>query len=39
MVAYRYGLPADRLWISVYEDDDETFAIWHNVVKKRFSFS
>nr|GLL28396.1 alanine--tRNA ligase, chloroplastic/mitochondrial [Ipomoea trifida]GMD05024.1 alanine--tRNA ligase, chloroplastic/mitochondrial isoform X1 [Ipomoea batatas] len=27
-----YGLPADRLWISVYEDDDETFAIWHNVI-------
>ncbi|KAJ9704569.1 hypothetical protein PVL29_002905 [Vitis rotundifolia] len=23
-----YGLPADRLWISVYEDDDEAFAIW-----------
>nr|GMD07026.1 alanine--tRNA ligase, chloroplastic/mitochondrial isoform X1 [Ipomoea batatas] len=28
----KYGLPADRLWISVYEDDDETFAIWHNVI-------
>ncbi|CAN4107304.1 unnamed protein product [Withania somnifera] len=25
-----YGLPADRLWISVYEDDDETFALWHD---------
>ncbi|RVX12378.1 Alanine--tRNA ligase, chloroplastic/mitochondrial [Vitis vinifera] len=23
-----YGLPADRLWISVYEDDDEALAIW-----------
>ncbi|CAN4107302.1 unnamed protein product [Withania somnifera] len=28
--ACRYGLPADRLWISVYEDDDETFALWHD---------
>ncbi|KAL3514953.1 hypothetical protein ACH5RR_021855 [Cinchona calisaya] len=27
-----FGLPADRLWISVYEDDDETFSIWHDVV-------
>ncbi|KAJ8530317.1 hypothetical protein K7X08_037152 [Anisodus acutangulus] len=25
-----YGLPADRLWTSVYQDDDETFAIWHD---------
>ncbi|GFQ01884.1 probable alanine--tRNA ligase chloroplastic [Phtheirospermum japonicum] len=25
-----FGLPAERLWISVYEDDDETFAIWHD---------
>ncbi|XP_052193975.1 alanine--tRNA ligase, chloroplastic/mitochondrial isoform X2 [Diospyros lotus] len=27
-----YGLPAERLWISVYEDDDEAFAIWLNEV-------
>lgn len=27
-----FGLPADRLWISVYKDDDEAFAIWHNEV-------
>ncbi|EXC34334.1 putative alanine--tRNA ligase [Morus notabilis] len=27
-----YGLPADRLWVSVYEDDDEAFAIWHDEV-------
>ncbi|XP_047941748.1 alanine--tRNA ligase, chloroplastic/mitochondrial isoform X1 [Salvia hispanica] len=25
-----FGLPAENLWISVYEDDDETFAIWHD---------
>ncbi|XP_073292814.1 alanine--tRNA ligase, chloroplastic/mitochondrial isoform X2 [Primulina huaijiensis] len=27
-----FGLPADRLWISVYEKDDETFAIWQNEI-------
>lgn len=27
-----FGLPADRLWISVYEDDDEAFAIWRDEV-------
>ncbi|KAE9448637.1 hypothetical protein C3L33_19465, partial [Rhododendron williamsianum] len=25
-----FGLPAERLWISVYEDDDEAFSIWHD---------
>ncbi|XP_062228595.1 alanine--tRNA ligase, chloroplastic/mitochondrial-like isoform X2 [Phragmites australis] len=27
-----YGLPTERLWISVFEDDDEAFFIWHNEV-------
>lgn len=27
-----FGLPADRLWISVYEDDDEAFEIWRDEV-------
>ncbi|GMN38260.1 hypothetical protein TIFTF001_007485 [Ficus carica] len=27
-----FGLPADRLWVSVYEDDNEAFAIWHDEV-------
>ncbi|KAL5223552.1 hypothetical protein ABZP36_010191 [Zizania latifolia] len=27
-----YGLPPERLWISVFEDDDEAFSIWHNEV-------
>ncbi|GJN29157.1 hypothetical protein PR202_gb17354 [Eleusine coracana subsp. coracana] len=27
-----YGLPAERLWISVFEEDDEAFSIWHNEV-------
>ncbi len=25
-------LPVDRLWVSVYEDDDEAFAIWRDEV-------
>ncbi|MBA1336881.1 MAG: Alanyl-tRNA synthetase [Firmicutes bacterium] len=25
-------LPKDRLWISIYEDDDEAFEIWNKVV-------
>lgn len=29
---FRYGLPAERLWISVFEDDNEAFDIWHNEV-------
>ncbi|XP_054777716.1 alanine--tRNA ligase, chloroplastic/mitochondrial isoform X2 [Prosopis cineraria] len=27
-----FGLPADKLWISVYKDDDEAFAIWSDEV-------
>ncbi|GMH18127.1 hypothetical protein Nepgr_019968 [Nepenthes gracilis] len=27
-----FGLPADRLWISVYEDDNEAFAIWRDEI-------
>ncbi|MFH1842679.1 MAG: alanine--tRNA ligase [bacterium] len=26
----KMGLPADRLWASVYKDDDEAFSIWEN---------
>ena len=25
-----YGLPADKLWVSVYLDDDEAHDLWHN---------
>jgi len=25
-------IPADKLWITIYTDDDEAFDIWHNVV-------
>ena len=24
-----YGLPKDKLWVSVYQDDDEAYDIWH----------
>ena len=27
-----FGLPADRLWVSVYETDDEAYAIWKDEV-------
>ncbi|WP_041741383.1 alanine--tRNA ligase [Collimonas fungivorans] len=27
-----YGLPADKLWATVYETDDEAFDIWHKVI-------
>ncbi|MGH3326707.1 MAG: alanine--tRNA ligase, partial [Streptomycetales bacterium] len=27
-----YGFPEDRLWVTVYTDDDEAFDIWHRVV-------
>ncbi|MFZ7126938.1 MAG: alanine--tRNA ligase [Desulfobacterales bacterium] len=27
-----YGLPADRLWVSVYLDDDEAHDIWHRQI-------
>ena len=26
------GLPADKLWITIYPKDDEAYDIWHNVV-------
>ena len=27
-----YGLPADKLWASVYKDDDEAFGIWEKQI-------
>ncbi len=27
-----YGLPPERLWASVYEDDDEAFELWKDIV-------
>ena len=27
-----YGLPAEKLWVTVYEDDDEAYGIWHDKI-------
>jgi len=27
-----YGLPAEKLWVTVYHSDDEAFDLWHNEV-------
>ena len=27
-----YGLPADKLWISIYLDDDEAYDLWHQKI-------
>ena len=27
-----YGLPGERLWVTVYHDDDEAAGIWHDTV-------
>jgi hypothetical protein len=27
-----FGLPADRVWVSVYEEDEEALAIWRDLV-------
>jgi len=26
------GLPKDRLFVSIYFDDEEAFGIWHNII-------
>jgi len=28
-----YGLPGDKLWITIYDDDDEAFELWQEVAK------
>jgi alanyl-tRNA synthetase len=28
LLTKEYGLPADRLWITVYKDDDEAYDVW-----------
>ncbi|MEW5921979.1 MAG: alanine--tRNA ligase [Bacillota bacterium] len=27
-----YGFPEERLYASIYQDDDESFVIWHNII-------
>jgi alanyl-tRNA synthetase len=33
LLTQHYKLPADRLWATVYADDDEAFDIWRDVIK------
>lgn len=32
LVTTGYGLPVDRLYVSVYEEDDEAYDIWHKII-------
>ena len=32
LMVEKYGLPEDRLWATVYHDDDEAYDIWRNKV-------
>ncbi|CAL5377989.1 unnamed protein product [Camellia sinensis] len=33
LTTLEFGLPAERVWVSVYEDDDEAFEMWHDEVR------
>jgi hypothetical protein len=35
LFGYRFALPADTLWVSVYEDDNESFELWPDEVNQR----
>ncbi|MEJ2323397.1 MAG: alanine--tRNA ligase [Nitrospirota bacterium] len=32
LLTERYGLPKDRLWVTIYEDDDEADGLWQEAV-------
>jgi len=32
LLTEKFKLPKDRLWVTVYAEDDEAYDIWHNVV-------
>jgi alanyl-tRNA synthetase len=32
LLTKRFGLPQDRLWTTVYLDDDEAFALWRDMI-------
>ncbi|KAK9824092.1 hypothetical protein WJX72_007684 [[Myrmecia] bisecta] len=32
LVTQEYKLPAERIWVSVYEDDDEAYSLWRDEV-------
>ncbi len=31
LLTQRYGIPADRLWATVYKDDDEAYELWQKM--------
>ncbi|CAL5328841.1 unnamed protein product [Camellia sinensis] len=33
LTTLEFGLPAERVWVSVYEDDDEAFEMWHDEIE------
>ncbi len=33
LLTERFRLPSERLWITVFNDDDEAYGIWHNDIK------
>jgi alanyl-tRNA synthetase len=33
LITGEFGLPAERLWVTVYQDDDEAFDVWANDIK------
>src|SRR6476660_6162541 len=33
LLTKEYGLPADRMWVTVYQDDDEAYDIWAKDIK------
>nr|HID57776.1 alanine--tRNA ligase [Desulfobacterales bacterium] len=32
LLTHDYGLPVERLWVSIYEQDDEAYDVWHNTI-------
>src|SRR6056297_3634521 len=32
LLVSEYGLPAEKLWVSVYKDDDDAYAIWRDQI-------
>ena len=33
LITREYGLPAERLWVTVYHDDDEAYDVWASDIK------
>jgi alanyl-tRNA synthetase len=32
LVTDKFQLPPERLWVTIYQDDEESFDIWHNII-------